>query len=240
MADIDPKIKTPRWAARYPELGQEPLPVEPYISPEWYQKEKDTIFKKCWLYVGRVEELPKKGDYKVRRLAAADTSVIIVRGKDDKIRAFHNACSHRGNTVVAEMGEETYGSSKAAVMTCRFHGWVYNAQGQLVNVPQEERFYSCFDKAENGLAPVHCDVWRGFLFVNVDPGPVQPLLEFLGGFADHFADFPYEQMPYGFTYHTVLDCNWKIASDAFAEAYHVDTHPRWLFPQRVLQRHRGC
>lgn len=228
MADIDPRL--PRWAAKYPELGQEPLPVEPYISADWYAQEKEKIFKKTWLYVGRVEEIAKKGDYKVRRLTCADTSVIIVRGKDDVIRGFHNACSHRGNTVVSETGEETYGSSKAAVMTCRFHGWVYNAEGNLVNVPQEDRFYSCFDKAENGLTPVHCDVWRGFIFVNVDPGPVQPLMEFLGGFADHFGNFPYEEMTYGYTYYTLLDCNWKIASDAFAEAYHVDTIHAGSFP----------
>jgi phenylpropionate dioxygenase-like ring-hydroxylating dioxygenase large terminal subunit len=247
MADAD--VRLPRWAAKYPHLGQEPLPVDPYISPEWYQAEKEKIFKKTWLYVGRVEEIAKKGDYKVRRLTAADTSVIIVRGKDDVIRGFHNACSHRGNTVVSEMGEETYGNSKAAVMTCRFHGWVYNAEGNLVNVPQEDRFYSCFDKSKNGLAPVHCDVWRGFIFVNVDPGPVQPLLEFLGGFADHFSDYPYEQMAYGFTYHTMLDCNWKIASDAFAEAYHVDTIHAGSFPNvfsngiegvEIFGPHRTC
>lgn len=227
-------IATPRWAAKYPELGQEPLPVEPYISPEWYEDEKEKIFKKCWLYVARVEELPKKGDYKVRRLAAADTSIIIIRGKDDKIRAFHNACSHRGNTVISETGDETYGSSKAAVMSCRFHGWVYNAKGELINVPQEDRFYSCFEKSENGLAAVHCEVWRGFVFINVDPGPVQPLLEFLGGYADHFQDFPFEKMPFGFTYRTYLNCNWKIASDAFAEGYHVDTIHAGSFPNLFL------
>ena len=67
--------------------------------------------------------------------------LILMRGKDMRIRAFHNACAHRGNTVVTETGEETFGGGKAAVVTCRFHGWVYGADGELKLVPQEAGFY---------------------------------------------------------------------------------------------------
>lgn len=238
-----------RWLDQYPELGTEPLPIEPYISPSYFEQEREKIFKKVWLYVARVEELPNPGDYKVKKLHACGTSVIITRAKDGKVRAFHNMCSHRGNTVVTESGEETYGSSRAAVMTCRFHGWVYGADGRLVSVPQEERFYSCFDKAENGLTPVHCDIWEGFIFVNVDPGTVQPLVEYLGDYGRHFAGFPYDKMDFGFTYHTYLDCNWKVAHDAFAEAYHVDTIHAGSFPNvfstglanvQLFGPHRTC
>jgi phenylpropionate dioxygenase-like ring-hydroxylating dioxygenase large terminal subunit len=227
---IDVDRSPGRWARKYPHLGQGPVSTLPYIDPAFFEKEKERIFKKQWIYVALEREVPEIGSYKVRRLDAADTSVIIIRGKDGAICAFHNACSHRGNTVITETGQETYGRNRAGVVTCRFHGWVYNAQGQLVNVPGEERFYSCFDKAENGLAPVHCDTWAGFIFVNVDPGPVQPLKEFLGGYADHFGGFDYDACDYGFTYHTTLNCNWKVASDAFAEAYHVDTIHAGSFP----------
>ena len=201
MATQTPTIdKAPgRWARKYPHLGQEPLPVTPYVDPAYYEKEKAQIFKKQWLYVSLERELPEPGSYKVRRLDCADTSVIIIRGKDGAIRAFHNACSHRGNTVVTESGQETYGHNRAGIVTCRFHGWVYNAQGELVNVPHEDRFYSCFDKASNGLTEVHCDTWAGFVFVNVDPGPVQSLKDFLGGYADHFGGFDFAAADYGFT-----------------------------------------
>ena len=228
MADHRPEPY--RWAKKFPHLGRDPLPIEPYVSPEWYAREKEKIFKKQWLYVALERELPNPGDYKVRRLDCADTSVIIIRGKDGQVRAFHNMCSHRGNTVISGSEEETYGSSRAGIVTCRFHGWVYDATGKLVNVPQADKFYDCFDRAENGLTPVHCDVWAGFVFVNVDPGPVQSLKAFLGGYADHFGGFPYDACDYGFTYHTYLDCNWKVASDAFAEAYHVDTIHAGSFP----------
>jgi phenylpropionate dioxygenase-like ring-hydroxylating dioxygenase large terminal subunit len=219
-----------RWNAKYPYLGTEPLPIEPYISPAYYEAEKEKIFKKVWLCVGRVEEVAKAGDYKVKRIHAADTSIIVTRGKDGTIRAFHNMCSHRGNTVVTETGEETFGGSKAAVMTCRFHGWVYGADGSLLQVPQENRFYDCFDKSKNGLTPVHCDVWEGFIFVCVAEKPPSSLQDYLGGYGEHFAGFPYHEMTYGFTYHTYLNCNWKIGHDAFIEAYHVDTIHAGSFP----------
>lgn len=219
-----------RWSNQFSDLGQGPIPIEPYISPEYYKREQEKIFSKEWLCVGRVEEIAKAGDYKVKRLECAGTSVIVIRGKDHEIRAFHNMCSHRGNTVVSESGHETFGSSRAALLTCRFHGWVYNAGGELVNVPQEERFYSCFNKAENGLTKVHCDVWAGFIFVCFADEPAKSLHEFLGDYGDHFGDYPFSAMPYEFTYHTEMECNWKVAHDAFAEAYHVDTIHAGSFP----------
>ncbi len=220
-----------KWAAKYPDLGTGPIPVEPCISPEFYEQERQKVFLKSWLKVGRVEEIAKAGDYKVKKLAFAKTSVILMRGKDGQIRGFHNTCSHRGNKVVVETGEETFGRNKAAVVTCRFHGWVYNAHGSIVQVPEENKFSADFDKARNGLTPVHTDVWEGFIFVNLDPSEnVTPLAEFLGGIGTHLAGFPYGELSQCFSYHTYLDCNWKVAHDAFAEAYHVATIHAGSFP----------
>lgn len=220
-----------KWAAKYPDLGTGPIPVEPCISPEFYEQERQKVFLKSWLKVGRVEEIAKPGDYKVKKLAFAKTSVILMRGKDGQIRGFHNTCSHRGNKVVVETGEETFGRNKAAVVTCRFHGWVYNAHGSIVQVPEENKFSADFDKAKNGLTPVHTDVWEGFIFVNLDPSEqVVPLAEFLGGIGTHLAGFPYGELSQCFSYHTYLDCNWKVAHDAFAEAYHVATIHAGSFP----------
>jgi phenylpropionate dioxygenase-like ring-hydroxylating dioxygenase large terminal subunit len=238
-----------RWLEAYPELGSGPISTEPYISPEWYEKEKDKIFRKVWLCVGRVNELPRSGDYKVKRIEAAGTSAIIIRGKDGEIRAFHNMCAHRGNTVVTEHGDESYGRSKAAVLTCRFHGWVYGADGSLKSVPSENRFYSCFDKGHNGLAPIHVGIWEGFIFINVAETPEASLEEFLGDYAEHFRGFPFDELDFGFTYRTEVDCNWKVAHDAFAEAYHVDTIHAGSFPNvfstglqnvKLMGPHRTC
>ena len=219
-----------RWFEKFSELGDGPIPIDPYISEEFYQRESEKIFKSEWLCVGRDEELPKKGDFKAKRIEAANASIIVVRGRDMEVRAFHNMCSHRGNTVVSESGHETFGSNRACVLTCRFHGWVYGADGSLMDVPQENRFPDNFDKSENGLAAVHTDVWEGFIFVNFAKKPKLPLKEFLGEYAEHFEGYPFDKMPYQFTYWTELDCNWKVAHDAFAEAYHVDTIHAGSFP----------
>ncbi|PCI54582.1 MAG: (2Fe-2S)-binding protein [Alphaproteobacteria bacterium] len=219
-----------RWSKKYPELGEGPIPVEPYVSEEIYDQEVEKIFKKTWLKVGRDDELPKPGDYKVKKIGFAKTSIIMIRGKDGRVRGFHNVCSHRGNKVIVETGEETFGGRKSALMTCRFHGWVYDAEGQIVNLPEEEKFSPCFEKEENGLTPVHIDVWEGFIFINLDPGEVTPLKEYLGELGDHMSGFPYDKLTKGYRYYTYLDCNWKVAHDAFAEAYHVETIHAGSFP----------
>jgi phenylpropionate dioxygenase-like ring-hydroxylating dioxygenase large terminal subunit len=219
-----------RWAAKYPELGTGPVAVEPCISLPFYEVERKKVFGKVWLKVGRVEEIPKPGDFKVKRLEVANTSIIVIRGKDDVVRAFHNVCSHRSNKVVDEKGEETFGSSRAASLTCRFHGWVYGADGSLVNVPEEERFHECFKKSENGLAPVHLDTWEGFIFINLSPEQPEPLENYLGDYGTHFTGYPYAKLNYCFTYYTYLNCNWKVAHDAFAEGYHVATIHAGSFP----------
>jgi len=219
-----------RWASKFPELGLEPIPVEPCVSPEYFDREKEQVFMKTWLKVGRVEEIPNAGDYKVKKIHFAKTSVILIHGKDGKIRGFHNTCSHRGNKVIVESGEETFGRSKAAVVTCRFHGWVYDAQGQIAHVPEEERFSPCWEKASNGLTPVHTDVWEGFIFINLSSEPADSLQDYLGGIGKHLAGYPFASMNQCFSYHTTLDCNWKIALDAFSEAYHVSTIHAGSFP----------
>ena len=225
-ARLKPTLMTP-----YPELGTDPLPVYPYLSSDYYQKEIERIFRRDWLCVGRVEEIPNPGDYKVKRLDFARTSVILIRGKDGMIDAFHNVCRHRGNKVVTETGgEETFGSNKAAVVTCRFHGWTYNAKGALVGVPQEERFPPCFRRADNGLVPIHVDTWNGFICINLAETPPQPLQAFLGGLKNHLEDYPFGAMPHVHTYYAHLNCNWKIGMDAFGEAYHVPTIHSGSFP----------
>lgn len=225
--NAQPAIK---WAEKFPELGTGPIPVEPCVSPEHYGKEIAKVFKKSWLKVARVEEIAKPGDFKVKKLAFADTSVILVRGKDGTVRGFHNTCSHRGNKVIVETGDETFGSSRAAVMTCRFHGWVYDAKGALVGVPEEGKFHACFVKGENGLTPVLTDVWEGFVFIKLEDDDGVGLSDFLGGLGRHLSGFPYDQMTQCFSYHTELNCNWKVAHDAFAEAYHVATIHAGSFP----------
>jgi phenylpropionate dioxygenase-like ring-hydroxylating dioxygenase large terminal subunit len=108
-----------KWHDLYPELGKGPVPIEPYISQEYFDLERERIFRKVWLNVGREEEIPKPGDYLVKDLPVGKTSLLIIRGKDGRIRAFHNVCSHRSNKLVWDR------SGSCQNFSCKFHGWTY-------------------------------------------------------------------------------------------------------------------
>jgi phenylpropionate dioxygenase-like ring-hydroxylating dioxygenase large terminal subunit len=118
--------KERKWHDLYPDLGTGPVPIEPYISRAYFEREKALIFRKVWLNVGRVEQIPKPGDYLVKELAVCNTSVLIVRGKDGVVRAFHNMCTHRGNKLAPEAS-----GNCAGLFTCKFHGWAFGLDGSL-------------------------------------------------------------------------------------------------------------
>src|SRR4051812_29754573 len=88
------------WTEHYPQLGTEPVSYEDSISPEFYDQERAAIFERAWLHVGRVEQIPRAGSYFTKEIVAARTSIIVVRGQDGDVRAFHNICRHRGNKLV--------------------------------------------------------------------------------------------------------------------------------------------
>ena len=152
-----------RWMPEFPQLRSDPVPVEPCISPEYFELERERVFKRVWLNVGRVEQIPTAGAYFVKDIAVCHDSVIVVRGEDGVVRGFHNICSHRGNKVVWD------DCGHARHWACKFHGWTYDNQGQLTGVPDEAMFND-FDKHEHGLVPVATDIWEGFIFVHLGPG----------------------------------------------------------------------
>ncbi|MGD9710929.1 MAG: aromatic ring-hydroxylating dioxygenase subunit alpha [Thermomicrobiales bacterium] len=191
-------------------------------DPAVYQVEREKIFRRTWLKVSTDWEIPNPGDYKVKEMPVADTSVLIVRGKDGKVRAFHNVCTHRGNKVLPTSDFETFGNARANVLSCRFHGWVFGTDGALRSVPRQDSF-GVLDKSCLGLREIACDVWEGFIFINFADAPEQTLEEYLGDFGKLFAGYPYREATTAFRYVTVLECNWKVALYAFSEGYHVPT-----------------
>ena len=201
------------WHSQYPKLGTEPVPIEPYISPEFFELEREHVFKRAWLCLGREERIPKPGDFFIKDIAIARTSLIVARGEDGKIRAFHNACSHRSNKV------EWQAKGCASTFTCPFHGWCYGLDGKLIAVPDEKSFFN-LDKSKLGLTPSALDAWKGFIFINLNPE--QTLREYLGEFADAIEDYPFAANGVNcYEWSTELNCNWKLLRDAFKEAYHV-------------------
>jgi phenylpropionate dioxygenase-like ring-hydroxylating dioxygenase large terminal subunit len=208
------------WTAHYPELGAAPVSYEDSISPEFYELEREAIFKRAWLNVGRVEQLPRNGSYFTKELAVAKTSVIVVRDMQGRVRAFHNICRHRGNKLVWSdfPREETRGSCRQFV--CKYHGWAYGLDGACTFVQQESEFFD-LDKGDYGLVPVHCDVWSGFVFVNLAHEPAEALTEFLGPMVTATDGYPFHLQTERFAYRAVVGSNWKLFMDAFQEFYHA-------------------
>ncbi|WP_018505870.1 aromatic ring-hydroxylating oxygenase subunit alpha [Parafrankia discariae] len=215
-----PKPPEGSWTQHYPALGTEPVSYEDSISPEYYERERKAVFKRAWLNVGRVEQLPRVGSYFTKDVHAAHASIIVVRGKSGQVNAFHNICRHRGNKLAwtDDPKRETQGVCRQ--FTCKYHGWRYDLDGALTFVQQEGEFFD-LDKSSNGLVPVHCEVWAGFIFVNFARQPEQTLREFLGPMVTDLEGYPFERQTSRFGYSTTIQANWKLYMDAFAEFYHA-------------------
>lgn len=207
-------MREKQWSEKYPDLGTGPVLTEPYISEEYFALERDRIFRQAWINVGRVEDIPDKGDYLVREFAVCKVSILIIRGSDGIVRGFHNVCSHRGKKLVLEAKGSCPGS-----LYCHFHNWVYSDKGRLVHVTDEENFFN-LDKSDHGLTPVNTDVWEGFIFIHLDPEPAETLREYLGGLADQLDGCPFHEMKLRETYEVEVSANWKIIQDGQNEMYH--------------------
>jgi phenylpropionate dioxygenase-like ring-hydroxylating dioxygenase large terminal subunit len=200
-------------------IGTAPIPAGPYYRDDYFELEREAIFKRVWLQIGHVCEIPEPGSFIVRELEFAKASILITRGKDGVVRAFHNVCTHRGTQLVAET------SGTRSSFTCRYHAWTFGYDGALRSAPDFDQFY--VKQEDCGLPPVHVDVCAGLIFVSLAPQPAQPLREFLGPLAEQlearaiakattFSEYVYE-----------IEGNWKLTYDNFQENYHLRfIHPR--------------
>jgi phenylpropionate dioxygenase-like ring-hydroxylating dioxygenase large terminal subunit len=220
---MDASARKIRWADRYPHLGRGPIPVEPCVSAEYFERERKLVFGRAWLQIARSGEVPNPGDYTVRELEVLRTSVIVVRGRDAQVRAFHNVCRHRGNRLAHGCG------SGARTLRCGFHGWAYDASGALVHVPDEAEFEG-FDRGAYGLTPMAAEEWEGFVFVNANVAPAESLRTFLAELAGKYDDYPFDEMDLIARYTATVDANWKVVMDISQEAYHVPVLHRRLVP----------
>lgn len=194
-------------------LGTGPIPAGPYYRPDYFELEREAIFRRMWLHIGHACELPEPGAFIVRPFETVGASVLITRGKDDRIRAFHNVCTHRGTLLVDEP------RGKRALFTCPYHAWTFGNDGQLRSAPDFERFH--IDKNDCALKEIAAEVCAGLIFVNFAKSPEWTLSEFLG---PTFAEL--EAMPVaratGFSEWVYdIPVNWKLIMDNFQENYHL-------------------
>ncbi|MDB5686991.1 MAG: hypothetical protein JWR77_1580 [Rhizorhabdus sp.] len=226
-ADATPAIDWSRHptTARNMGLGNGDAAASDYASPAHFERERERIYRRAWLMVARVEEVANPGDYIMRTIPTLDASVVIARGKDDVVRAFHNSCSHRGVALVCEA------KGNALTFRCPYHAWVYGIDGALRAIPAEKEFPHV-DKAQNGLTPIALDIWDGFVFLNFAETPETSLREFLAGLDTVLDGMPFEDYPFLIRYEEDAAANWKLLVNAFNEGYHIPfLHPKTLGPQ---------
>ncbi|MQY21729.1 aromatic ring-hydroxylating oxygenase subunit alpha [Nocardia macrotermitis] len=223
-----PKPAEGSWTEHYPDLGTGAISFEDSVSPEFFELEREAIFKRAWLNVGRVEQLRRTGSYFTKEIDAARTSIIVVRDRDGGVNAFHNVCRHRGNKLVWTDDPRAESAGVCRQFTCKYHGWRYGLDGELEFVQQPGEFFD-LDAKDSGLVRVHCGVWNGFIFVNLAEEPPQTLREFLGPMVTALDDYPFDRMTEWYEFTADNRSNWKLFADAFQEYYHVPG----LHPQQI-------
>ncbi len=195
------------------------LPAWTYHSEEMLALEQRDAFLNHWQIIGHSSNMPNKGDYLTMDIGAE--RALVVRGADGIIRGFHNLCRHRGSRVVAD----EQGTCNNALV-CPFHGWVYNLDGTLRGAARPNSF-SELDKNDFGLKPIETEVWKGFIFVRLSPGPQPAVAELMAPVAEEFGHYqPEDVIPAGAFWTHVSPVNWKSVRDVDNEGYHVAmAHP---------------
>ncbi len=190
------------------------LPVEAYTSSEWFEREQEMIFSRTWRYAGFMEDIAEPGDTLV--VQAGLNNLFIVKGRDHRLRAFHNMCRHRGTQLIRAVGK----AQKA--LTCPYHDWTYDLEGSLISVPEEAEEFPGLDKSCLGLKPASVDLWRGMIFVHPDPN-AGSIMDWFGEVEPHLGPHNVEELveyPEAATSYEI-QANWKIVAENYIDVYHL-------------------
>ena len=192
------------------------LPRSAYVDEAAWQAERERIFARQWVLVGREADVTRPGDFV--RVDVAGESVIVVRRDDGVLGAFYNVCRHRGAELVDTCGASR--GSFGAVIRCPYHSWTYGLDGTLRRTP----FMEIGEPV--ALHPVAVDTWGGFVFVHLMPSEAGALLDQLGPMVDRVRRYPLATLRSGATFTYDVACNWKVIAENYNECYHCGpVHP---------------
>lgn len=215
------KIVAPDWvrSESYEFMGDGDISVDRYFDPEFAKKEYDRLWTRTWQFACREEHIPEVGDYYVYDIGRK--SFIVTRTDENEVKAFYNACLHRG-TKLRPSGTDGFASQ----FKCVFHGWSWNIDGTMKGAVCDWDFPHV-KKEDFNLPEAKVEVYAGFVFINMDPD-APTLAEYLGAEAiSHFDAWHMENRYIHCHVSKVIPANWKLTMEAFMEAYHViETHPQ--------------
>ena len=225
---------SPQALERDPVAPTRALAARLYLDPQTLALEQQRIFERTWQLAGHVSQLPQPGSYLTAQ--AGTQPVLVVRNEDGSIRAYRNVCRHRGSRLLSGSGQ-----CRAAIR-CRYHGWTYRLDGELIGVPEGRAFETPIDKSAFGLLPARAEVMCGLVFVNLDTDAT-PLAELVGDLPsrlerysipalERFAEFSGAGQP----------ANWKVVAENYVEGYHIPiAHPDLMrlldYKRYTLEQH---
>ena len=195
------------------------LPGWTYTSEAFFELEKTELILKNWQLVCHISNIPKAGDYFTFEIF--NERVFVIRGEDKNVRAFHNFCSHRGTKLI----DETSGTCKGKI-TCPYHAWGYDFNGNLIKVPYENQFID-FNKNEHKLKSVEMEIFQGFIFVKLVESDVPTVNSQFAPYLDEISQYKLNEMePLGRITMRPRNVNWKQIADNYVDALHIPVaHP---------------
>lgn len=200
--------------------GARVLPAQAYGSEAFHQFEKDAVFMRSWLCVGRIQQIAKPGDYMAITLLGE--ALLIVHGNDGEVHAMSALCRHRGHALA----ENCSGNAKRFV--CPYHRWSYTVEGELIGAPRMKDAVNVRKlREESALPRLKCELWHGFIFINFDPSAaaLAPTLRKLEPYLDGYDLDSMVTMPPSFTKEP-FPWNWKVLLENYIEPYHTEyVHP---------------
>jgi phenylpropionate dioxygenase-like ring-hydroxylating dioxygenase large terminal subunit len=219
LCDADSKpVPTFLRQDSYEYMGSQPLAASRYTSPEFFRAEVEKMWPNVWQFAAREDEMPDPGDVVVYENAGR--SYLVTRQDDGSVRAFHNVCLHRGRKLRLESG-----FSKD--FKCPFHGFTWNTNGTLKEIPCRWDFSHLSDEKMQ-LPEARVGRWGGYIFICENDTGIS-LEDYLAPLPEHFKRWKHEECVTGIWVGKVVKANWKAVAEAFMEAWHsVVTHPQIL------------
>jgi phenylpropionate dioxygenase-like ring-hydroxylating dioxygenase large terminal subunit len=206
----------PLLSSRPGYFGTEDLSTDRYLSPEWHRREMARVWPKVWQVACHEQEIAAVGDHFVYEIGSR--SFLVVRSGVHEIKAYYNACLHRGTKLKLCAGNSN-------TIRCPFHGWTWQLNGTLEHIPAKWDFPHV-DEEKFGLIEARVQCWGGFVFICEDP-EAPSLARWLEPLPEHFTRMPYENRQLVAHVRRIVPVNWKVAQEAFIESYHVSsTHPQ--------------
>lgn len=208
-------IKQALTKVKHPLSSSLSLPPACYHDETWLNHEMDSLFTKGWFAVGRTHQWQAAGDYQAINIG--NIALLVVMGKDQKLRAMSNTCLHRSSQIM-------FGSGNSRAMVCPFHGWSYDTTGQLISAPRMETAKN-FSESQCRLKQFNVATQDGFVFLNLQTNPA-PLTDWLGDFSDLHSAWSLADLVTGRSRSFDVHCNWKLFIEVFNEYYHLPyVHP---------------